>query len=165
MKPTSIINWAAWIIFLVSLFLPMEHNTISGPCDWPCTPFVTTVAENAFFFAFSPVFLAFQFLAWNGMRTYLVAVTYTLLGLGEILILLTPFMEKKISSPFRQKLHSSLAVAAVLAILYYGLDPNICTGVDPLRNGYYAMASAFLLVALASLLRFIKARRSESSGS
>jgi hypothetical protein len=128
MKPQHIINWIAWIIFLVSLFLPIEHNTISGPCGWPCTPFVTTVGENSFLFVLSPLFLAFQFLAWNGMRMYLVAVTYMLLGLGEILILLTPFVEKKISSSFRQKLHLSLTVTAVAAISYYGLDPNVRTG-------------------------------------
>jgi hypothetical protein len=165
MKPVNIMNWAAWIIFLVSLFLPMEHNTISGPCGWPCTPFVTTVGENSLLFVISPIFLAFQFLAWDGMRMYLVAVTYMLLGLGEILILLTPFVEKKISSPFRQKLHLSLAVTAIVAILYYGLDANVRTGVDPLENGYYWMAFAFLLVALASLLRFIKARKQDASGS
>ena len=164
MKPVNIINWVASIIFLVSLFLPMEHNTISGPCGLGCTPFITTVGENALLFVLSPLFLAFQFLAWDGIRMYLVTVTYMLLGLGEILILLTPFVEKKIGSPLRQKLHLSLAVAAVAAILYYGLDPNMRTGVDPLENGYYVIASAFLLVALASLLRFMKARKRESFG-
>jgi hypothetical protein len=96
---------------------------------------------------------------------YLVEVTYTLLGLGEILILLTPFLEKKISSPFRRKLHLSLASCAAVAILYYGLDSNVRTGVDPLRNGYYVLTSAFLLVTLAALLRLMTARRQESSRS
>lgn len=41
---------------------------------------------------------------------------------------------------------------------YYAFDPNVRTGVDPLMNGYYWMAFAFLLAALASLLRFTMAR-------
>lgn len=160
MKTVKIINWAAWIIFLASLFQPMEHNTISGPCSWPCLyPFTYTVFDNSLIFVLSPLFLVFQLLAWAGFRSFLTFAVYSSIGIGEILLLLTPVFENKINSQFRQNLHLLLASLAAIAVLSYGFISDFRYGVDPLRIGYYYLVLSFLLIFLSSILRFMTTRR------
>lgn len=161
MKTVKIINWAACILFLASLFQPMEHNTVSGPCSWPCLyPFTYTVLDNSLIFVFSPLLVLFQLLAWTGLKSFLAFTVYSLIGIGEILLLLTPALENKINSQFRQNLHLLLASLAAVAVLSYGFISDLRYGVDPLRIGYYYLVLSFLLAALASIMRFIT-RRSE----
>jgi len=159
MKPVKIMNWVACILFLASLFQPMEHHTLSGPCSWPCLyPFTYTVFDNSFIFVLSPLFLLFQLLAWNGSKPLFMAVVYSLIGIGEILLLLTPVLENRINSQFRQNLHLLLVFLASIAILSYGLISDLRFGVDPLRVGYYYLVLSFLLMFVSSTLRFMLRR-------
>ena len=136
----------------------MEHHTLPGPCSWPCLyPFTYTVLDNSLVFVLSPLLFLFQSLP------FLTAATYSLIGIGEILLLLTPIFENKLNSPFRQNLHLLLAGLAAAAILFYGFNPDLRYGVDPLRAGYYFLALSFLLLATASTLRFISKRNEKTS--
>jgi hypothetical protein len=164
MKPVKTLNWVACILFLASLFQPMEQHTLSGPCSWPCLyPFTYTVLDNSFTFVLSPLFLLIQLLFWNGFRLYFIAVIYSLIGVGEILLLITPLLETRINSEFRQKSHLCLTFLSAVAILCYGLISDFRIGVDPLRIGYYDLTSAFLLLFLSSLLRFMSMRNEKPS--
>ena len=164
MKLIRIINWVAWFIFLGSLFLPMEHNTVSGPCAWPCTnPFVTTVWNNTFIFVLSPFFFFLHLLAGRDFRMVLIFAVYSLIGLGQILLLITPVLQNKLNSQFRQKFYSVLAFLATVATLSYGLISDFRLGVDPLRIGYYGLAASFLLASLSSILRYFIGQTEEPS--
>jgi hypothetical protein len=155
MKLVKIINWVACLLFLASLFQPMEQHTLSGPCSWPCLyPFTYTVLDNSFTFVLSPVFLFFQLLFWNGFKLFFIAVVYSLIGTGEFLLLITPLLETKINSEFRQKTHLFLAFLSAVAILCYGLISDFRIGVDPLKIGYYYLTLAFLLAVLSSIFRY-----------
>jgi hypothetical protein len=148
-------NWAACLLFLVSLFQPMEHHTVPGPCSWPCLyPFTYTVFDNSIIFVLSPLFFIFQLLAWSDFRLFFAGVVYSLIGVGEMLMLLTPVLENKINSPFRQNLHLLLACLAAASVLSYSLFSDLRYGVDPLLIGYYFLVAAFVLAALASILRY-----------
>jgi len=164
MKLIRIINWVAWVIFLGSLYLPMEHNTVSGPCAWPCTnPFVTTVWNNTFIFVLSPPFFLLHLIAGEDFKMVLIFAVYSLIGLGEILLLISPVLQNKLNSQSRQNLYSLLAFFATAAILSYGFISNFRLGVDPLRIGYYGLAASFLLVSLSSVLRYFIGQTEESS--
>lgn len=161
MKPVKMMNWLACILFLASLFQPMEHHTLSGPCSWPCLhPFTYTVLDNSFIFVLSPLFLLFQLFAWNGFKLFFMFFVYSLIGTGEILVLITPLLETKINSKFRQNLHLLLALLAAVAVLSYSFISDLQYGVDPLRIGYYYLVLSFLLTFLSSILRFM-IRRTE----
>jgi drug/metabolite transporter (DMT)-like permease len=85
---------------------------------------------------------------------------YSLIGTGEILVLITPLLETKINSKFRQNLHLLLALLAAVAVLSYSFISDLQYGVDPLRIGYYYLVLSFLLTFLSSILRFM-IRRTE----
>lgn len=164
MKLVKIINWVACLLFLASLFQPMEQHTLPGPCSWPCLyPFTYTVLDNSFTFVLSPLFLFFQLLFWNGLTLYFMAVVYSLIGIGEILLLITPLLETKINTEFRKKSHLSLAFLSAVAILCYGLISDFRIGVDPLEIGYYYLTLAFLLAVLASMFRYNAMRSAKPS--
>lgn len=156
MKTVKIINRVACILFLASLFQPMEQHSLPGPCSWPCLyPFTYTVIEDSFTFIFSPIFFIFQLLFWTGFELFLVAAVYSLIGIGEILLLVTPLLEAKINSEFRQKFHLVLVVLSVVAILCYGLISDLRIGFDPLKIGYYFLTLSLLLAAASSILRYL----------
>lgn len=166
MKPVKIINWVAFLLFLASLFQPMEHHTLAISCSWPCQyPFIFTVFDVSVIFVFSPLLLFFQLFAWADFESSLMALVYSLIGIGEILLLLTPLFENNINSPFRQNLHLLLASLAAVAVLCYGFVSDLRYGVDPLMFGYYGLVLSFLLVALASTVRFATKQKEKPSGS
>jgi hypothetical protein len=87
------------------------------------------------------------------LKSIFPAIVYSLIGVGEILLLLTPIFENKINSQLRKKMHLLLAFLAVVAVFCYGLISDLRYGVDPLMTGYYGLVLSFLLVAMASIMR------------
>ena len=159
-------NWVALILFLFSLFVPMERHAVPGPCEWPCLyPFTYTLLNNTILFLFAPLFLLMNLLFWQGVRVVLMAITFSLIGMGEVLLLLTPFFENRINSPFRQRMHLGLVCLAMLGTLSYGLVEDFRLGFDPLMIGYYYFVWALLLIAASSALRFMTGRGENSSQS
>ena len=164
MKPTKIMNWVALLLFLVSLFLPMERHAVPGPCEWPCFyPFTYTLLNNTILFLFAPLFFLMSLLFWQSLRLVLMAIAFSLIGMGEVLLLLTPFFENRINSPFRQRVHLVLACLAVLGTLSYSLVEDFRLGFDPLLGGYYYFVLALLLIAASSGLRFMNGHNENSS--
>ena len=154
MRLVKIINWVAFLLFLVSLFQPMEHHTLAIPCSWPCQhPFTFTLFDVSVVFVFSPLLLFFQLLAWAGFETLFMAVVYSFVGMGEILLLLTPVFENKINSQLRQNLHLLLVIFAAVSVLCYGFISDLRYGVEPLMIGYYGLALSLLLAVIASVAR------------
>ena len=163
MKPVKVLNGVACALFIASLFLPMENHAAAGPCNWPCAePFTYTVFNNSFVFILSPLFVLFHLLAWDGLEAFSIFAVYSLIGMGEILLLLTPVLENQINSRFRQILHLLLTLPAAVAILAYGLISDVRLGIDPLRIGYYCFALSLLLAAVSSVLRYRNRRVEES---
>jgi hypothetical protein len=162
MKSTNlpkIINWAAWFVFLASLFLPMENHNVPGPCTLPCDyPPNYTVLNNSFVFIFSIPFLIlylFQFLfTWDGVEQVWMFTLYAFIGVGEILLLFAPLLINKIATPFLRKLHLTITFISTTAIILYSVIPNTRFGIDALRNGYYVLVLSFLLALVASALQF-----------
>jgi len=164
MKPTKIINWIAWALFLYSLFLPMERHTVPGPCQWPCFyPFTYTLLNKTFLFLFAPLLLSLRLSFWQGTRDVLMATAFSLIGMGEILLLVTPFFENKINSAFRQIWHLMLACLAFFATLSYSLVEDFRLGVDPMMRGYYVFVLSLVLIVVSSDLRFMIGRNERPS--
>ena len=161
MKPTKIISLIAWAVFLYSLFLPMERHTVPGPCQWPCfSPFIYTLLNNTVLFLFAPLLLAMDLFFWQGLRDMLLALAFSLIGMGEVLLLVTPFFENKINSPFRQRWHLVLACLALFATLSYSFVEDFRLGIDPLMRGYYVFVLSLVLITASSGLRFMTGRDS-----
>jgi hypothetical protein len=154
--------WAAWIAFLVSLFLPIEKHTLPLEVSRFCSGGgVYCGYQNALFFVLSPLFLLLNLV--QGIQTtifypemlgaalqiVLTMTIYSALGLGQLLIVMAPLWLAKIKKPARQKLHFWLALLSALAAIAYGLFPDIRMGVD-LLSGYYLWALSFLLLLSAS---------------
>jgi hypothetical protein len=160
----TIITWAAWLVFLTSLFLPMENHNVPGPCAEPCVyPPSYTVLNNSIVFLFTPFLLILyliQFLlTWDGFEQIGLFTLYLFIGLGEILLFLAPFLVKKINTLFLRRSHLAVTFISTTAILLYRVLPNVRFGIDPLRIGYYVLVSSFLLALLASLLRLNSERQ------
>ena len=157
MKYIKILNWGAWILFIASLFLPMEHNSPTGPCSLPCThPFILTVVDNTLIFVLAPPFFLLTLLGWGSFKMISLFAIYSFIGIGEIVLLLTPLLENKINSRFRQDLHLILVLLGIAAILSYGFTSNFRLGIDPLSIGYYDLVLSFLLIFLSSILRIVQ---------
>lgn len=155
----KIITWAAWLVFLSSLFLPMENHNVPGPCTLPCDyPPNYTVLNNSFVFIFSILFLIlylFQFLfTWDGVEQVWMFALYSFIGIGEILLLFAPLLANKITTPFLRKLHLAVTFISTTALILYNVIPNMRFGIDALRTGYYVLVLSFLLALVASALQF-----------
>ena len=74
---------------------------------------------------------------------------YSILGLGQLLIVLAPLWPVRIKKLARRKLLFWLVLLATLSVIAYGLFPDIRMGVD-LLNGYYWWVLSFLLLLGAS---------------
>jgi hypothetical protein len=154
--------WAAWIAFLISLFLPIEHHTLPLEASRFCSGgSVYCGYQNALFFVLSPLFLLLNLvqsvqtaifypeMLGAALHIVLSMAIYTVLGLGQLLIVLAPLWPARIKRPARQKLHFWIVLLSALSVIAYGLFPNIRMGVD-LLNGYYVWALSFLLLLGAS---------------
>lgn len=160
--------WAAWLIFIASLFMPMETNSLAGPCAWPCTqPFVDYGWQNASFFVLDLIVFPLKLLEViysatmdpltlrRVLESTLIIGMYCIIGLGEILTVLAPLWPARIKKRGWQWLHLWLVLLSALAVLAYGLFPDLRLGLD-LLNGYYVWALSFVLMAGASVLLSIK---------
>lgn len=156
--------WAAWIAFLVSLFLPIESHALPLEVSWPCISEPAYCGwQNAAFFALSPIVLLLNILQsiptailypeMLGTALYIVftLMVYSVIGLGQFLILLAPLWPIKIKKPFLQKLHFWIVFLSAMSAFAYGLFPDIRQGLDVL-NGYFVWALSFLLLLGASIL-------------
>jgi len=163
---TQVINIVAWIIFVVSLPMPMERSSYSGPCPafGPCG--YETVLGNTFFFVLVPVFILTP--DWSG---HLIEIlVYWLIGIGEELVLLaplldflTPFWGRKLGA-IASIIFLLLSVAANVAILAYGVDSNLqLGGYGFVQTGYYLLALSFLLMLTSSCIRLVTQLLSSSS--
>ena len=154
--------WAAWIAFIVSLFLPIERHTLPLEVSRLCSGGTVYCGyQNALFFVLSPLFLLLNFvqaiqtaifypeILGTALDIVLTMVIYSLLGLGQLLIALAPLWPVKIKWPTRQKLHFWVVVLSALSVIAYGLFPDIRMGID-LLSGYYLWALSFLLLLSAS---------------
>jgi len=154
--------WAAWIAFIISLFLPIEHHTLPLEVSRFCSGGgVYCGYQNALFFVLSPLFLLLNLV--QGIQTaifypemlraalYIVwtMAVYSVLGLGQVLVALAPLWPIKIKRPARQKLHFWMVLLGTLSVIAYGLFPDIKLGVDVL-SGYYVWILSFLLLLGAS---------------
>lgn len=88
------------------------------------------------------------------------ALAFSLIGMGEVLLLVTPFFENKINSPFRQRWHLVLACLALFATLSYSFVEDFRLGIDPLMRGYYVFVLSLVLITASSGLRFMTGRDS-----
>ena len=156
--------WAAWIVFIISLFLPIERHTLPLEVSRLCSGgFVYCGYQNVLFFVLSPLFLLLNLIQaiqtaifypeMLGATLYIVLTmaVYSLLGLGQLLIALAPFWPVKIKRPTRQKLHFWITLLSTLSVIAYGLFPDIRIGVDVL-SGYYLWALSFVLLLVVSFL-------------
>lgn len=157
--------WAAWIAFLISLFLPIERHTL--PLEVPrfCSGGAVYCGyQNAFFFVLSPLFLLLNLLQaiqtaffypemlGAALNIVFIMTIYSLLGLGQLLVVLAPLWPVRIKRPARRKLHFWMALLGALSVIAYGLFPDIRMGVD-LLIGYYWWALSFLALLGASAWR------------
>jgi hypothetical protein len=167
--------WAAWLVFVISMFLPMETHNLAGPCAWPCKqPFTNYGYQNASFFVLSMIafplklleaiyIVAFDPLTLRRiLESYLTIGLYAIIGLGQFLIVLAPLWPVKIKKPSWQKLHLGLGMASVLAVLVYGLFPTLRMGLELLES-YYLWALSFFLLLIASLLMLDKESQEASA--
>lgn len=149
--------WVAWITFVISLFMPIEGHTLSLGVSRFCSGgSVYCGYQNAIYFLLSPLFLllnlvqgiqaAIFYPEMLGTALYLVfgLLVHSIIGIGQVLMALAPLWSIRIKKPFRQKLHFWLLLFGTLAVIAYGLFPDIRQGVE-LRGGYYVWAVAFLL--------------------
>ena len=156
--------WTALLAFIASLFLPMETNSMTGSCAWPCTqPFVDYGWQNAIFFVLDLIVFPLKLLeviyiaAINPLtlprvlESTLLIGMYAIMGLGEILIALAPFWPARIQKPDWNRLHLSLVGLSTLSVIAYGVFPSLRLGLELLK-GYYLYALSFLLMLLASIL-------------
>jgi len=154
--------WAAWVAFVVSLFLPIERHTLPLEVSRFCSGGgVYCGYQNALFFVLSPLFLLLNLV--QGIQTaifypemlgaafhiVLSMAIYSVLGLGQLLIVLAPLWPARIKKPSRRKLHFWLTLLSALSVIAYGLFPDIRMGVD-LLGGYHWWALSFLLLLGAS---------------
>lgn len=106
--------WAAWIAFIISLFLPIEHHTLPQEVSHLCSGGAVYCGyQNALFFVLSPVFLLLNLIQaiqtaifypeLLGAALYIVLTMaiYSLLGLGQLLVALAPLWPVKIERPTR----------------------------------------------------------------
>jgi len=155
--------WAAWIAFVVSLFLPVERHTLALEVSRLCSGgLVYCGYQNAVFFILSPLFLLLNLLQGilsaisypeilgATLSIVLTMVIYSLLGLGQILAALAPLWPIKIKRLKRRRLHFWIALLSTLSAIAYGLFPDIRIGVD-LLIGYYLWVLSFLLLLVASV--------------
>ena len=155
---------AAWLVFIASLFMPMETNSLAGPCAWPCKqPFIDYGWQNASFFVMSMLAFVLSFIQMFYIAIFdpltmkrildslLIMGIYAVIGLGQILIVLAPLWPAKIKKVFWQRLHLWLVILSTLAALAYGLFPNLRLGLEFL-SGFYLWFFSFLLMAIASVL-------------
>lgn len=163
--------WAAWLIFIASLFMPMETHSLAGPCAWPCAqPFTNYGWQNASFFVLSIIVFvlnllqAFSFVMFDPqtlgkiMPSLLTAGLYAVIGLGQFLIVLAPFWSAKIKKTGWQRFHLGMVTLSSLTALAYGLFPDFRLGLD-LLSGYYFWALSFLLTLVVSILLQGKQKR------
>jgi hypothetical protein len=150
--------WAAWVVFITSLFLPIEHHTL----PWEVSRFCFGGAfycgyQNAGFFVLSPVFLLLNLvqaiqtaifypeMLGAALSIVLTMAIYSILGLGQLLIALAPLWPVKIKRPARLKLLFWVVLLSAMSMIAYGLFPDIRMGVG-LLSGYYWWALSFLLL-------------------
>ena len=76
---------------------------------------------------------------------------YSMIGVGEFLVLFAPLWPIKIKKPARQKLHFWIIMLSTLSVIAYGLFPDTRLGLDVL-SGYYVWVLSFLLLLGASVL-------------
>ena len=157
---TQVINIVACVIFVVSLPMPMERSTYTGPCPkfGPCG--YETVLGNSFVFILLPY--------WE---SHLIGkLVYWSIGVGEELVLLAPLLDFLI--PFWGRKVGSVAsfiflllsVAANVAILAYGVDSNLqLGGYGFVKVGYYLLTLSFLLMLTSSFIRLATRLPSPSS--
>lgn len=167
--------WAAWLVFIASLFMPMETNNLAGPCAWPCKqPFTDYGWQNASFFVLSIIALALNFLQviyiaifdpgilGKIFDSFFTTWIYTIIGLGQFLIVLAPLWPAKIQKTGWQKLHLWVVILSALSALAYGLFPDLRMGLELLR-GYYLWVFSFVLMLMASILMRSKKSRDFSA--
>jgi hypothetical protein len=160
--------WAAWLIFVASLFMPVETNSLAGPCSWPCTqPFVDYGWQNASFFVLDLIVFPLKLLeviysaAFDPLtlrrvlESTLIIGMYCIIGLGEILIVLAPLWPARIKKTGWQRVHLWALILSALSALAYGLFPNLRLGLEVL-SGYYVWVLSFVLMGGASVLLSIK---------
>ena len=155
--------WGAWIAFLISLFLPFESHTLPLEASWCSSRPAYCGWQSAGFFAFSPLILmlnlfqsiptAILYPDMLGAALYIVftMALYSLIGLGQFLVVLAPLWPSKIKKPFRQKLHFWIVLLSAMSVIAYGLFPDIRQGLEVL-SGYFVWALSFLLLLGASIL-------------
>ena len=155
--------WAAWIAFIVSLFLPFESHTLPMEVSWCSSRPAYCGWQSAGFFAFSPLILvlnlfqsiptAILYPNMLGAALYIVftMALYTVIGLGQFLVVLAPIWPIKINKIPRRKLHLWIVSLSSVSVIAYGLFPDIRQGLDVL-NGYYVWALSFFLLLGASIL-------------
>jgi len=61
---------------------------------------------------------------------------YSMIGIGQLLVVLAPLWPVRIKKPFRKKLHFWILLFSTLSVIAYGLFPDIRQGVG-LLSGYY----------------------------
>ena len=167
--------WAAWLIFIASLFMPMETNSLAGPCAWPCAqPFTDYGWQNASFFVMSMLVFVLDliqmifFVIFDPQTLGRVIDTlfkmgiYAVIGLGQFLIVMAPFWPAKIKKSGWQRLHLWVVILSALLTIAYGLFPDLRLGLEILR-GYYLWVLSFVLMVVASLLMLNKKSRDFSA--
>jgi hypothetical protein len=156
--------WAAWLVFILSLFLPMETNNLSGPCAWPCgQPFTDYGWQNASFYALSIIVFMLNFVQvifssifdlqtlGRVLDSLITMGIYAVIGLGQFLIVLAPVWPVRIKKASWRRLHLWVIILSALAALAYSMFPTLRLGVEVL-SGYYLWVLSFFLLVVASIL-------------
>lgn len=163
----------AWIAFWVSLFLPFESHTLPLEVTWCSSRPACCGWQSAGFFAISPLILMLNLfqsiptaVLYPEMLSAALSIVFTMalysiIGLGQFLVVLAPLWPIKIKKPFRQKLHIWIVLLSTLSAVAYSLLPDIRQGLEVLR-GYYVWVFSFLLLLCASILTCAKMNETTS---
>jgi len=161
--------WAAWIVFIASLFFPTETHTLPlEASQWQCSNRPAYCGwQSTIFFTFSPAILllnlvqsiptAILYPEMLGVQLNIVftMMIYSVIGLGQFTVVLSPLWPFKIKKVSRQKLLLWIIGLSTLSVIVYGLFPDIRQGLD-LLSGYYLWALSFVLLFGASILMLSK---------
>jgi hypothetical protein len=148
---TQGLAWAAWIAFLVSLFLPVHWSTYPIIQKFSSEPvmygwkFALTFLRDMFLFLFLLFPVGFDI---ESLEYLVFTVIY---NLGNMLLILAPLLADKLRRPLLQKIHLWAVFVCTLAAIAYKFMENIQLGYS-LSSGYYVWVLAYVLLLMASIL-------------
>ncbi|MBN1449707.1 MAG: hypothetical protein JW963_01715 [Anaerolineales bacterium] len=143
--------WAAWIAFLVSLFLPVHWFTYPIIQKFSSEPvmygwkFALTFLGDMFLFLFLLIPSGFD------IESLVYLVFTVIYNLGNMLLILAPLLPNKFSRPLLRKIHLRTVFVCTLAAIAYKYVENIQLGYS-LYSGYYVWVLAYTLLLIASIL-------------